>query len=121
MRLNIATKINLFIGTLIVLPIISLGLFFINHITHILDQELSKWAGDLTENLATNCEYGVLTNNREELERLVHSEVKRREGIAFAQITDSSKKTLVLCGRTRQNHVRLFQAPSPPAPIPVTR
>jgi CheY-like chemotaxis protein/HAMP domain-containing protein len=86
---------------LIVTACMCLGWYFIRHESAALAKELDERASSIANNLAYNCEYGVLVGDREDLTRLLEGIVKEKD-IAYAEVSGGNGKTLVTrLGATR--------------------
>ncbi|MCB4792814.1 MAG: PAS domain S-box protein [Elusimicrobia bacterium] len=98
--MNLAIRTKLFL-TGIVLTILAtsfLGWFSVHHEKKGLEIELSERVNSLVDNLAMNCVYGVLTLNKEELNRLA-SNVLSQKDIVFVKVEDDKGITLVNAGK----------------------
>ncbi len=99
MKLNIREK---FLLSGISLTIISLSFFSwfsIQHATRGLKREQKERMSSLAKSLALNSQYGVLTLNREELEKLASSTLNQKD-IVYVGIEDREGKVLVRLNKT---------------------
>jgi sensor histidine kinase regulating citrate/malate metabolism len=91
MKLGIATKINIYAAVIIIITLVFLCWFFIHHETQAITKELNERAAAVTRNLASNCEYGMLVRDNDELNRMLKGVTKEKD-IAYAQIEDKKGK-----------------------------
>jgi PAS domain S-box-containing protein len=110
MRLGIATKINLFVGVLIILPIVFLGWFFIRHETGAIEKELTLRAESTVKNLALNSEMGILVRDEGELTRLLEAVLKGKDFV-HAVVESSEGRVLARAGIQNGGPVKEFSAP----------
>ena len=107
MRLSIATKINMFIGMLIIVPIIFMGWFFIRHESRAIEKELTLRAESTVANLALNSEMGILVRDEDELTRLLTAVLKGKDFI-YAVIESSDGRVLARAGKQGGDPVKQF-------------
>ncbi|UCH95047.1 MAG: response regulator [Candidatus Aminicenantes bacterium] len=120
MKLNIATKINIFAIALIMIANVFLGWFFIRHETAAITKELDERAAAITKSLAYNCEYGMLVKDNEELTRLLKGTVKEKD-IAFAQIEDKEGNVIGRLEEKRDQQVKTKEFTAPIMTTPITK
>jgi len=77
------------ISALIILSSAVLGVFLFNHLRTEIKRELTKRAETTVRQLAKSCEYGVLTENRMELEDVL-SALTLQDDIVYAVVQDST-------------------------------
>ena len=118
MKLSIATKINIFAAVIIIISLVFLGWFFIHHETYAITKELNERAAAVTRNLASNCEYGMLVRDNDELNRMLKG-VSKEKDIAYAQIEDK-KGNIVAQLEKKEERKRLVKIKEFTAPIITT-
>jgi signal transduction histidine kinase len=111
MKLSIRSRL-LLMG--IIVAVISAAIFGwlnIRHEEKALSEELNERANSLTRNLAMNAEYGLLSSNREELQRLSNNILSQKD-IYSVRIEDKKGKTLVKVAKSAKSEpVREYFAP----------
>lgn len=108
MKINITTKINVFVTLLVILPIVFIGWFFANYFKGSLEQELMKRGNSQVRSLAEQSEYGVLVGSRDELQRIAGSFMKETDVVGI-EIVDLHNRTLVSEGKREGDDIKLFK------------
>ena len=102
MRFGIKAKLILLSSILTLTASSFFGWFSIQHEKNTLRDELNERMNSLTNNLATNSEYGLLTFNEEELNRLAQNTLRQKD-ICFVRIEDKEGKVLSEVGEKKAN------------------
>lgn len=111
-RPGISTKINLFVGFLIILPMVFLGFFFIRHESRAIEKELNLRGQGTVERFAqgVECQLAFLAGNTRDLE-LQLGKVLEAENAVYAIAADMNGKILAAAGKKTGEPVREFSAP----------
>jgi len=101
MKIQIREKFLLSGFTIALVSAVFFGWFSIQHEKRALERELDERAISLTKNLAVNSVYGVLTLNREELNKLAASTLSQKD-IVLVRIKDKEGKILTELEKKRE-------------------
>jgi len=93
-KFGLFAKLVLTVSGLMIFLTVILSLFFINHEKSVIREELKERGLSLANNLAYNCEYGVLTDNAAELSRLLKG-VMVQSDVSYCIIRQATGKVLV--------------------------
>lgn len=110
-KLNIGTKINIFVGLLVAVPLIFLGWFLIRHESGSVEKELKKRGNNLADSIANtfDCELAMLAKDRPELTKILR-EVTKEKDVLYARANDLSGQELAFVGNHDAN-ARVFSSP----------
>lgn len=108
LNLNIGTKINIFVGLLVAVPLIFLGWFLIRHESASIAKDLNNRGRNLVESVANtfNCELAMMAKDRPELTKILRDITKEKD-VLYARANDLSGEELAFVGN-REENARVF-------------
>jgi PAS domain S-box-containing protein len=112
MKLSITTKINIFTGFLVVVPIVFLGWFFIRHEAAALQEELTLRGQSLVENSANtfDCELAMMAQDRDRLTQILREITKEKDAV-YALAKSPGGEEVARSGVRNTEGTKEFSAP----------
>lgn len=110
MRLNLGTKLAILTAAIILFVGASLGIYFIQHESTVLWQEMDDRADLLLDSLGVSCEYPILTRHLDSLNKIVDNAMKQKD-VVYCRITDSHDAILAESGMPSATSMREFSLP----------
>ncbi len=107
MKLNLGTKLAMLTAAIILFVGASLGVYFIQHESSILWQEMNERADLLLDSLEVSCEYPILTRHTESLNKIVDNAMKQKD-VIYCRISDAQGIVLAEAGSPTLSLMREF-------------
>jgi two-component system, cell cycle sensor histidine kinase and response regulator CckA len=111
-KISISTRIKIFVGMLVIIPIVFLGWFFISHETGVIEDNLSFRATSLVNRLSNDheIELAILVDDYDELKRQMGIILKEKD-VAYGIVLDTNGKKLAYVGKPGEEEIREFKCP----------
>lgn len=98
---KLATKFIVAISLLVVMTSSILTFLFISHEMNTLKMEVKRFTDSLSQNLANNAEYGLLTKNHQLLNKMIETLMKQEKNVLAVKIVDKDEKDMCSFGEIR--------------------
>ena len=105
-RFGLLFKFTLFLSLLLVATSVVLSLFNISIERYRVQSDLKSKGYSLARNLAFNCEYGILSDNRDELNRLAKSLLEEKD-VVYVQILNDQNMVLAQGQKSAKTDVEI--------------